>query len=295
MEQVSTTNPNHTADQTLLDYYRIAPDSLACTATTDRLSGDIGFFQFGAEVCYGRCQSGTTPDVAKSPQFDASKGILREGAAVRFPFSFAEVVDNLRLEHYRQSMIPQEKAFAKSELARKLYHFIRSGLPIPVRRHLQRAYLSDWQGLPFPAWPVDFTVDILHQEFLRLLMEASGPKRVPFIWFWPKGAASCLIMTHDVETSAGRDFTPQLMDLDDSYGIKASFQVIPERRYGVSDLYISDIRRRGFEFGSPPPTRAAIVISRITLVNARPRLASVAAFLCLIVAHLECPDIEIAS
>src|ERR1017187_9662010 len=53
------------------------------------------------------------------------------------------------------------------------------------------------------------------------------------------------------------------------------------------------VRRRGFESGSPPPTRAAMVISRITLVKARPRLASVAAFLCLIVAHLECPDIRL--
>src|SRR3989442_4827221 len=50
------------------------------------------------------------------------------------------------------------------------------------------------------------------------------------------------------------------------------------------------VRRRGFAIASPPPTRAAIVISRISLVNTRPRLASVAAFLCLMVAHLECPD-----
>src|ERR1700743_1476719 len=50
------------------------------------------------------------------------------------------------------------------------------------------------------------------------------------------------------------------------------------------------VRKRGFEFGSPPPMRAAIVISRITRVNTRPRFASVAAFLCLIVAHFECPD-----
>src|ERR1700682_5169922 len=51
------------------------------------------------------------------------------------------------------------------------------------------------------------------------------------------------------------------------------------------------VRSRGLEFGSPPPIRAAIVISRITRVHTRPRLASVAAFLCLIVAHFECPDI----
>src|SRR5246127_4572695 len=50
------------------------------------------------------------------------------------------------------------------------------------------------------------------------------------------------------------------------------------------------VRKRGLEFGSPPPMRAAIEISRIILVKMRPRFASVAAFLCLIVAHFECPD-----
>ena len=42
--------------------------------------------------------------------------------------------------------------------------------------------------------------------------------------------------------------------------------------------------------GSPPPTRVAMVNSRMSLVKILPRLASVAAFLCLIVAHFECPD-----
>src|SRR2546422_5859014 len=34
------------------------------------------------------------------------------------------------------------------------------------------------------------------------------------------------------------------------------------------------VRRRGFPAGSPPPCRAAMVISRISLVKAAPRLAS---------------------
>src|SRR5712664_1114160 len=51
------------------------------------------------------------------------------------------------------------------------------------------------------------------------------------------------------------------------------------------------VRSRGFEFGSPPPMRAAMLISRMIRVKTRPRFASVAPFLCLIVAHFECPDI----
>ncbi len=45
-----------------------------------------------------------------------------------------------------------------------------------------------------------------------------------------------------------------------------------------------------FASGSPPPSRAAIVIARASFVNSWPRRASVAAFLCLIEAHLEWPD-----
>src|SRR5579863_876661 len=51
------------------------------------------------------------------------------------------------------------------------------------------------------------------------------------------------------------------------------------------------VRRRGFESESAPPMRAATVISLMSLVNTLPRRASSAPFLCLMVAHLEWPDI----
>jgi hypothetical protein len=91
-------------------------------------------------------------------------------------------------------------------------------------------------------------VDAIHVQLLRLSMEAAGVRRIPFIWFWPRGASNCVILTHDVETAAGRDFIPTLMDIDQSYGFRASFQVIPEKRYEVSDECVQAIRSRGFEF-----------------------------------------------
>src|ERR1700683_3359825 len=54
-------------------------------------------------------------------------------------------------------------------------------------------------------------------------------------------------MTHDVETRTGRDFCSTLMDIDESYGIKASMQVIPEERYGVTPEFLQSLRSRGFE------------------------------------------------
>src|SRR6201999_3769197 len=51
----------------------------------------------------------------------------------------------------------------------------------------------------------------------------------------------------------------------------------------------------GFPSGSPPPSRAATVIARASLVKCWPRRASTTAFLCLIECHLECPDITCES
>jgi hypothetical protein len=78
-------------------------------------------------------------------------------------------------------------------------------------------------------------------------MKAKGLDRVPFIWFWPDGAQSCVAMTHDVETERGRDFCAELMNVDESFGIKASFQVVPEGRYEIPEALIRAIRDRGFE------------------------------------------------
>ena len=104
---------------------------------------------------------------------------------------------------------------------------------VNIRKHVQRAHLNGWQNLVFPRWPVDTTVQSLNEELLLLSMKAKGVDRVPFIWFWPGGAQSCVVMGHDVERERGRNFCAELMNIDDSFGIKASFQLVPERRYKI--------------------------------------------------------------
>jgi hypothetical protein len=54
-------------------------------------------------------------------------------------------------------------------------------------------------------------------------------------------------LTHDVETVAGRDFSERLMDIDASFGLRSSFQIVPEKRYTVSHSYLKTIRDRGCE------------------------------------------------
>jgi hypothetical protein len=242
--------PDFTVNQPLLDYYRIPQDFAGGFGlTVGPASGQTGFFQFGdSNICYGQCQIGASPDAADSSVFDASKAVRRIGSCIELPFDFNQVIENLRLERYRQKSSGGFEQFASSEPIRRFYYLLRNALPFRLRRQLQRIYFKDWKVLPFPAWPVDLTVDRLHEELLRLLMETTGERKLPFIWFWPEGAPSCLLLTHDVETSAGRDFTFKLMDLDDAHGFKAAYQVIPEKRYQVPDEYVAGIRTRGCEF-----------------------------------------------
>jgi hypothetical protein len=235
-------------NRALSDYYRLPPEALQCLAS-DVLAGNPGFFKFGERTtCYGRCRTGVSPNVEAAGQFDVLGLVGLAGPNISLPFDVEEVVENLRRERYEKDLTLGRERVVTHEWIRKAYYLVRELLPVSVRRHMQRAYFSDWHTRSFPAWPVDFSVDSLHRQLLSVSMQASGIQRVPFIWFWPQGAPSCMIMTHDVETAAGRDFTSNLMDIDESHGLKASFQVIPEKRYEVPDEYIRQIRNRGFEF-----------------------------------------------
>jgi hypothetical protein len=163
---------------------------------------------------------------------------------VRLPFDPTEIVDNLRLEKY-----PGTRDSWIRAAGRKAYYHLRPFLHRSVREGIQRFQLRGWQKRSFPGWPVDFTVDNIHAQLLVLALRSSGIDRVPFIWFWPHGKRGCLIMTHDVERRAGRDFCPKLMDIDESYGIRASFQLVPQGSYEVTKELLDEIRNRGFEVG----------------------------------------------
>ena len=143
-------------------------------------------------------------------------------------------------------------------------------MPVGVRKHLQQARLKGWERIPFPKWPVDTTVDQLMRQTLRLVLKAGGTDRLPFIWFWPDGAPSCTMLTHDVEGKAGLDFCGALMDLDDRFGMKSAFQLIPESTDGAWE-YAAEIRRRGLR-GQParPESRRALVSRQAAVPRARP-------------------------
>jgi hypothetical protein len=166
-----------------------------------------------------------------------------DGHACVLPFNPTEVADNLRLERY---VATTRTPFWKAAV-RKLYYALRPMLPVHLRRRMQRVWLRGWNRRPFPRWPVDQSVDQVFEALMGIRLKGLGETRIPFIWFWPDARSSCAIMTHDVETAAGLRFCSELMDINDRYQIKSSFQLIPDARYVVGGNDLSLLRERGFE------------------------------------------------
>jgi len=232
-------------NRTFLDYYR-CPEEFGRCFLDGNPPQDLGYFQFGPEaICYGSLSKGTARGTADGQLHDALNDVVVERGELHLSFDSDEVVDNLRLERY--GLGSQKHSLLTGALASKLYYLLRPLLGVSVRRHLQKLRLADWSSIRFPSWPVDRTVEQVHETMLRLTLRAHNTKRVPFIWFWPEGFPSCAMVTHDVETVKGRDYCPALMDINESFAIKSSFQLIPEDRYALPPSFIESILSRGFE------------------------------------------------
>lgn len=234
-------------NQAIIDYFR-CPEQFVSLGLSGELSGGCGYFHFGPDtICYGRCSSGSVSKHPTDALFDAAMGAGVEGSTVRIPFDLDEVIGNLRHERYALEHSNGFPAHVAQGVVRSLYYFIRPWMPLAMRKPIQKIGLTGWDQIPFPRWPVDRTVESILERAMVLLMQARGVRRIPFIWFWPDGARACASMTHDVETSKGRDFCSKLISIDEEYQIKASFQIVPEERYSVSDSFLADIVQRGFE------------------------------------------------
>ena len=229
----------------VVQYYR-CPERYITLNLAAPLSQESGYFRFGDEgVCYGQLARDTPSLTPNRKLCDVISHAVTENGTTYLPFDVTQVVDNLRLELYAKNSRHNE-SLVGSKL-NEMYYLLRSLLPWGVRRFLQNVRLSDWKTLEFPRWPVDRSVDLLFEQLLLASLRAQGVERIPFIWFWPDGAPSCAIMTHDVETTVGRDFCATVMDLDDAYGMKASISIVPESRYEVTREYVDSFWKRGFE------------------------------------------------
>lgn len=196
----------------------------------------IDFYKYAGEVVVTTEKNHQEPELS-GPGRSAFNGL---------PLDIRSV-DDLRLERYGKKAVTGTGAILTSELAQRLYYALRFALSSSLRRRVQRFGLRDWNCIAFPRWPVDTSVEEILERQLLETMRSRGVDSIPFVWFWPGGAHSAAVMTHDVETSAGMALVPSLIDVDDEFEIKASYQLVPERRYVISNQLLEVIRARQCE------------------------------------------------
>ena len=227
------------------DYYR-CPTGKVSFRVNGNFAKRPGYFRLGQDtICYGQLSSGNAAQSPAGNLDDALDGVGMDANGIALPFDAGMVIENLCRERYTAHF--RQEGRVLNEILRKAYYLIRPLLGVSARRQIQKIRGRGWREIRFPAWPVDTTVERIHQKLLALSLKAQRLERIPFIWFWPDGFSSCAIMTHDVEGESGRDFCDDLMDLDESFGIRSSFQVVPENRYSVPTSFLDSIRIRGFE------------------------------------------------
>jgi peptidoglycan/xylan/chitin deacetylase (PgdA/CDA1 family) len=240
-------SPKGSPSRAFFEHTRCAP-SCANRLDCQPASTKKEFFEFGGLQLFGRVDA----TLISAARADASPGPEASppttDGRVALPFNPTEIIDDLRLEIYVQAIKSEISYISNNEsVSRRVYYALRPFLPVAFRRILQRVALKDWTKIPFPRWPVDTTVEDLIEQLWILLLQASGEKEVPFIWYWPKGFTSCGVMTHDVETAAGQDFCVRMLEIEKEFGVKSSFEFVPEVRYEISESVVNAIRLAGSE------------------------------------------------
>ncbi len=117
--------------------------------------------------------------------------------------------------------------------SRRLYYYLRPYLTWSFRIALRRASARSLRTAYQDVWPIN---------------EIAG--RRPEGWpGWPDGRKFAVVLTHDVEGHKGRDRCLQLMQLEQEFGFRSSFNFIPLGSYSVPVALREELRRNGFEVG----------------------------------------------
>lgn len=120
-----------------------------------------------------------------------------------------------------------------SELTRRCYYALKPWLPKRFRYAIRRVDARRKRLRVSNSWPI-----------------LPGSELPPLDWpGWPEGRQFAFVLTHDVEGQRGLDRCRQLMELEEQYGFRSSFNFVPEGEYQVKPAFRQEVARRGFEVG----------------------------------------------
>ncbi len=115
----------------------------------------------------------------------------------------------------------------------RLYYGVKPLLPASVRMGVRRWFALRKRGRVQSDWPI-----------------LPGSEKPPVGWAgWPEGKQFSLVLTHDVEGTAGLQKVKQLAELEMSLGFRSCFNFVPEGDYVVPPELRHWLVKNGFEVG----------------------------------------------
>jgi hypothetical protein len=166
-----------------------------------------------------------------------------EGRVV-IPFGLADAYSGYTAELWAED--PQQLRLHPRLL--DAFYRLKGAIPRPIQLAARRALIRG-QGRPeFPRWPFDASLAELLRFYVRCALVAEDRKTLRFRWFWPDGARAAVILTHDVESAAGLRNAAHIADLEETRGLRSSFNIVASE-YPIDWGIIEELRQRGFELG----------------------------------------------
>lgn len=118
-------------------------------------------------------------------------------------------------------------------LLRRPYYFLKPAIPWVIRLRVRRLIANRLRRKFSDSWPI--------------LQSAA---RIPEGWTgWPNGKQFAFVVTHDVEGTRGYERCWKLAQLEKAFGIRSSFNFVPEGEYRVSNSLRADLEQEGSEVG----------------------------------------------
>ena len=128
------------------------------------------------------------------------------------------------------------------------FYAIKPLLPRRAQLAARRLYARRQRRRVFPAWPIEPLLVDHRNEQLRRLLRASGDDRLPLVSYWPDGRRFAVVVTHDVESSAGVANVEALLEIERRHGIVSSWNFVAED-YPIPPGTFETIRAAGGEIG----------------------------------------------
>jgi hypothetical protein len=133
--------------------------------------------------------------------------------------------------------------------AMRAYYCVKGLIPQSLRHRLNSAAIRVRKPLEFPSWPCESALVEFWRTWVRQSLEVLGVHDEWHVGFWPDGAKSCIVLTHDVESTKGFNRMETMADLEELYGFRSAWN-LPLAQYPIDWQRVERLRARGFEFGA---------------------------------------------